>query len=179
MSLNIKKISHENLNDFSRIDNSFEVSSVIELGMIQGEIRYKIKEVAEGWEKKYDTPRDFDPASVINNETAVIFLAYLDGLIAGKVVLKKYWNNFAYIDDIAVDRSFRRRGIGQQLLHRAISWAQEKGFPGIMLETQNINVGACKLYESCGFQIGGFDQLVYKAMNLPKDEIAIYWYLIF
>lgn len=179
MALNIEKISYENLNDFNRIDDSFEVRSVIELSMVQGEIRYKIKEVPEGWEKKYNAPKDFDTASVINSETAAIFLAYLDDQIAGKIVLKKYWNNFAYIDDIAVDRSFRRRGIGQQLLHRAISWAREKNFPGIMLETQNINVGACKLYESCGFQIGGFDKLVYNAMDLPKDEIAIFWYLIF
>ena len=34
--------------------------------------------------------------------------------------------------------------------------------PGIMLETQNNNVAACKFYEKCGFVIGGFDFLGYK-----------------
>ena len=36
--------------------------------------------------------------------------------------------------------------------------------PGIMLETQNNNVAACKFYEKCGFVIGGFDFLVYKGL---------------
>ncbi|MFW9914028.1 MAG: GNAT family N-acetyltransferase [Candidatus Thorarchaeota archaeon] len=179
MLLNIEQISSENLNDFYRIDNSFKVSSVIELSMVQGEIQYEVKEVAESWEKKYDEIRDFDPASVIDSETAVIFLAYIEDEIAGKIVLKKHWNNFAHIEDIAVDRSFRRQGIGKQLLHRAIRWAREKNFPGISLETQDVNVGACRLYESCGFHIGGFDKSLYKAIDKSKDEVAIYWYLIF
>ena len=50
---------------------------------------------------------------------------------------------------------------------------------GIMLETQNNNVAACKFYEKCGFVIGGFDFLVYKGLDIENDEVAIYWYLYF
>ncbi len=64
-------------------------------------------------------------------------------------------------------------------MSRAIDWARTKGFPGVFLETQDINVNACLLYESCGFELRGFDMELYKALNPPLDEIALYWYLIF
>jgi streptothricin acetyltransferase len=51
--------------------------------------------------------------------------------------------------------------------------------PGMMLETQTNNVGACKLYESCGFQIGGIDSFLYKGLGRDPHEVAIFWYLLF
>ena len=51
--------------------------------------------------------------------------------------------------------------------------------PGIMLETQNNNVAACKFYEKCGFVIGGFDFLIYKGLDMKNDEVAMYWYFHF
>jgi len=40
-------------------------------------------------------------------------------------------------------------------------------------------VQACKLYESCGFELRGFDTHLYKAFDPATDEMALYWYLIF
>ena len=57
--------------------------------------------------------------------------------------------------------------------------AKEKGFPGLMLETQDNNVAACRLYARCGFELRGFDTHLYKALDPSSDEIALYWYLIF
>jgi len=48
--------------------------------------------------------------------------------------------------------------------------------PGIMLETQNNNVKACRFYESCGFVIGGVDFHVYKGIDPDSREAAVYWY---
>jgi len=74
---------------------------------------------------------------------------------------------------------FRRRGIGRALLEKAFDWARAGGFPGIMLETQDINVAACRLYESCGMKLGGFDAYLYKGLDPHSDEIALFWYIIF
>lgn len=97
----------------------------------------------------------------------------------GQVVVKRNWNDYAYIEDIKVDKRFRRYGIGRKLIEQVKCWAKDRGMPGIMLETQNNNVSACKFYESCGFFIGGFDMCVYKGMHKHTDEIAVYWYFIF
>lgn len=64
-------------------------------------------------------------------------------------------------------------------MERVKRWAQEKGLAGITLETQNNNVKACKFYENCGFEIGGFDLFLYKGIDQHQDEIALYWYLTF
>jgi len=79
------------------------------------------------------------------------------------VVLQGMQHHYGYVQDIAVDVRFRRRGIGRMLLSQGIEWARSKHLPGMMLKTQDNNVAACRFYESLGFQHGGFDQLLCKA----------------
>ena len=91
----------------------------------------------------------------------------------------RWWNRFAYVEDLVVNPEYRGLGIGRRLLERGIQWARENDYPGVMLETQNDNVPACTLYQSCGFVLSGFDRNVYKAIHPNTKEIALYWYLIF
>lgn len=86
-------------------------------------------------------------------------------------------NNFQ--DDFVVEAQYRGQGAGQALLHRAVEWAQSKGLPGIMLETQDINVPACRFYERFGFILAGFDRLLYQVTLPGADEVALFWYLLF
>jgi len=95
------------------------------------------------------------------------------------VVLHGMQHHYGYVEDIAVDVRFRRRGIGRMLLSPGIEWARSKHLPGMMLETQDKNVAACRFCDSLGFQLGGFDRLVYKGVNPGTQEIALYWYLVF
>jgi len=78
-----------------------------------------------------------------------------------------------------VDAQFPAAGTCRALIARAVEWAKAKNLPGIMLETQNNNVAGCKLYEKCGFKLGGFDRYLYRGLTPATDEIALYWYLIF
>ena len=104
-------------------------------------------------------------------------MAFLDGSLAGRIVLSEGWNRYAWVEDIAVDAGHRRAGVGRALMDRAIAWAVERGLPGIRLETQNNNVPACKFYESCGFRLGGFDRDLYRGLDEATTEIALFWYL--
>ncbi len=113
-----------------------------------------------------------------DNEPAV-FLAEEKGKPAGRIRMVGWWNGFAYVDDLVVNPPFRGRGIGRALLLRGIDWAREKGYPGAMLETQQDNVPACSLYAAFGFQLGGFDSFVYRAMQPQNPQTALYWYLMF
>ena len=67
-------------------------------------------------------------------------------------------------------------GIGKLLINKAKEWAIDKNYLGLSLETQNNNTEACKFYEKCGFEIGGFDKYLYKNTPNLSNEIAIYWY---
>jgi len=84
-----------------------------------------------------------------------------------------------YLEDITVKTAYRRQGIGRALVNRAIDWTRSRQLPGIMLETQNNNVAACRFYERCGFELGGFDRHLYGALHPDTREIALYWYLVF
>jgi len=120
-----------------------------------------------------DTDYGFDEAG------PTIFFAETNGKLAGRIKMLKWWNQFGYVEDLVVNPEFRGLGVGRRLLERGIQWARENDFPGVMLETQDDNVPACKLYESCGFVLSGFDRNVYKAINPDTKETALYWYLIF
>ena len=157
--------------------SSYPVHSKLVLSVREGRIGYTIQDVPP-YTKQYDT-EEFDPSSYLEQPDKIILFAYLDEELAGQLRLRKSWNGYAYIDDIAVDENYRRQGVGRKLIQSAIAWAKEKGFPGLMLETQDNNVPACRLYETCGFVLGGFDLYAYRNFPKVKDEIALYWYLIF
>lgn len=94
------------------------------------------------------------------------------------IKIRSNWNGYALIEDIAVAKDYRKKGVGTALLHKAIEWAKENKFCGLMLETQDINVSACHFYAKHQFIIGAVDTMLYS--NLPTaNEIAIFWYYKF
>ena len=65
--------------------------------------------------------------SYIENDRKVIFLYYIENICIGWIMISTKWNGYAYIDDIAVSKDYRRNGIGVALLNKAIEWAKENG----------------------------------------------------
>ncbi|MFJ4145153.1 GNAT family N-acetyltransferase [Pseudomonas sp. NPDC089734] len=110
---------------------------------------------------------------------STVLVAWLEDRAVGHMVLSTHWNGFAHIDELAVDESARRCGVARSLLEVAQFWSRQRNLPGIMLETQNNNLAACKLYERCGYVVGGFDHMRYRSIDPQTRETAIFWYLIF
>jgi len=175
MEITIRKIETNESSQTEFFSRKSTVNSRLILGIENEKLIYTIVPV-----KPYE--RDY-PAEDVNysfdGSDPTIFFAEVDGKLAGRIRMLKWWNQFAYIEDIAVNPEYRGLGIGRKLLERGIQWARENNHPGIMLETQDDNVPACMLYQSCGFVLSGFDRNVYKAINPDTRETALYWYLIF
>jgi len=136
------------------------------------------------YEELRDTPREklypddsFDPMTYINNPDEAAFLAMLDGQCVGSLRVGKRWNDNAFIDDLAVDRDHRGKGVGTMLMDAAVKWGKEKGLHGVSLETQDINLRACRFYLKYGFKLGGIDKHVYDA-HIYRNETALYFYLL-
>jgi ribosomal protein S18 acetylase RimI-like enzyme len=74
--------------------------------------------------------------------------------------------------DLRVAPETRGRGVGRTLLAAMEARMREIGLPGITVETQDINVAACRLYASAGYRITRTDANAYA--ELPS-ETQIIW----
>lgn len=61
-------------------------------------------------------------------------------------------NDVLYIEQIAVDPGFRRRGIGRKLVGALTKIAVEEGLDRVMLETWEFNETARRFFSSMGFE---------------------------
>ncbi len=177
MNVQIREIDKDTLQDARKCDATIPVDSKLVLHAKDGIITYSVVSV-EPYQKQYIF-EEKDYPGYISNPDKTVYFAYVDGRLAGEIDVSKHWNAYAWIDDIAVDIHFRRHGVGRAMMQKAVEWAKVKRLPGIMLETQNNNVTACRFYENFGFKLRGFDTYLYKGLTPATDEIALYWYLIF
>ncbi|WKZ46799.1 MAG: GNAT family N-acetyltransferase [Anaerolineales bacterium] len=177
MNIKIRQMDAQSIHQVDTFERNSMVKSHLVLHVEANRITYSIVPVAP-YEKILNIDAE-DYPTFIDNPQKAIFFADVDGKPVGQIKILPWWNKFAYIEELAVNPDFRGKGIGKALMDRAIAWAKGQNFPGIMLETQDNNVPACKLYEKCGFTLSGFDVNAYKNFSESKNEIALYWYLIF
>lgn len=82
-------------------------------------------------------------------------------------------DDLAVLWDLRVDPERRGRGIGQLLFDRAATWARERQCRQLKVETQNINVPACRFYARRGCELGAIDFHAYDA----SEEVQLSWYV--
>jgi len=93
-------------------------------------------------------------ARVKEYERANIIVAEDGADLIGVVTFWEYRSKLKspYIDLIAVQRSFRGRGIGKKLVKKAIKFLEGKGIKKIKISTNSANKKAQKLHSSLGFK---------------------------
>jgi streptothricin acetyltransferase len=74
-------------------------------------------------------------------------------------------------------QSNRLQGIGRDLFQEAARWAKFNGCTFLKIETQNVNVGACRFYAKMGCFLGGIDRFAYRHRPDIASEIMLSWYL--
>lgn len=87
-------------------------------------------------------------------------------MLAGRDDLAVLW-------DLRVRPDCRGRGVGHLLFSHALAWARARQCREIMVETQNINVPACRFYARQGCELGAIGRDAY--MDAP-DEVQLLWY---
>lgn len=81
--------------------------------------------------------------------------------------------DLAVLWDIRIRPESRRRGIGSLLFPRVVAWAKSRRCALLEVETQDINVPACKFYVRMGCELRAVHPDAYP--NLP-DETQLLWY---
>ena len=122
--------------------------------------------VAAHWpESAYCTA--FDPGAP---ERIALVLEDNDEELRGFLIARtsdKDWE----LENIVVDGSSRRRGLGRMLLHTLIASASVRRASRIFLEVRESNLAARALYENCGFMLSGRRNSYYGS---PPEDAILY-----
>lgn len=78
--------------------------------------------------------------------------------------------------DIRVLPDARGRGVGTKLFRHAVAWSKDRGFGQVGLETQNVNVPACKFYVRMGCTLGAIHRYGYAGCPPVAHEAMLLWY---
>lgn len=76
------------------------------------------------------------------------------------------------INNVAVESSYRNRGIGRKMLQSLIDIGRNKGLESFTLEVRVSNLSAIALYHRLGFQDAGIRKSFYEA---PTEDALIMW----
>ncbi len=99
-------------------------------------------------------PTREDLEQMISSENCRIFMARVDGKIAGAAALGCYRTPsglHAWIEDVVVDEAYRRQGIGESLTLTLIETAQSMGAHSLSLTSRPAREAANRLYQQLGF----------------------------
>lgn len=177
------------LADYGRVPISFLVDSTLKVERAAnglGGIRLVEERVAQPYIKDYDADDNEGPTrwgrqwdlsnwgilSAFDGPTRVGGAA-----IAWKtsgVNMLEGRDDLAVLWDIRVAPEYRGYGIGRALFQKSVAWARERGCVTLKIETQNINVRACKFYAANGCVLGAISTRAYPEY---PDETQLLWYL--
>lgn len=80
--------------------------------------------------------------------------------------------DLAVVVDVRVRPNVRGKGLGRTLMAHALEWCQEKRCSEVKVETQDINVNACRFYAALGFHVAEVNRDAYPA---EFDETQVIW----
>lgn len=175
------------MDEYARVPIAFEVRGVLEIEVLDGGGGLLMAEraVASPWVKDYDAgeerPQRWARRFDVRNWR--VFEARSGGQLVGGAVVA--WDtpgvnmlegrrDLAVLWDIRVAPGARGHGVGAALFRAAEAWARERGCRWMKIETQNINVPACRFYTRMGCELGAIDRFAYP--GLP-GEARLLWYL--
>ena len=183
------------LADYARVPIAFTVCE--RLAVVEGDdgglggLLLRREPVAVPWIKDYDAaPAPGGAAGERPQRWATrfdvtrwgILTAWADGeRVGGGVVawdtpgvdLLEGRRDLAVLWDLRVAPAWRGRGVGALLFAAAERWAQERGAGWLKVETQNVNVPACRFYARRGCVLGAVHRFAYPAL---PDEAQLLWY---
>ncbi len=89
------------------------------------------------------------------------------------IVLLGEGDDLACLWDLRVHPEYRNQGVGHELFAHALGWAQKRNCRSLIVETQNINVPACRFYARQGCELGSINKHAYYG---TLNETQLLWY---
>jgi GNAT superfamily N-acetyltransferase len=189
MRIEVSEEPIADLTEYARIPIAFEVSQVFDVSVQEtprtGFVLSDRRIDGAPYLKDYDAiegegPRQWAQRFDLSNWG--LFVARIEGRRVGGAAVAcdtpalnmlEGRSDLAVLWDIRVAPSVRGEGIGSALFRAVEVWATARGCSQLKVETQNINVPACRFYARQGCVLEGVHRGVYP--GLP-GEIQLLWY---
>ncbi|WML48808.1 GNAT family N-acetyltransferase [Neobacillus sp. PS3-34] len=181
----VQQIDSKKLEGYAEIPISFEVKKILQVELANnglGGIQL-IEQDCTPYIKDYDLDENAHPLNwpgQFDLDKWGLFVVVSEGMYVGGAAIAPQMTgmkkDMAVLWDLRVHPDFRNNGVGGKLLDAAILWAKAQNHPKIMVETQNINVSACKFYSRKGFSLGTIDIQGYSDSPV-ENEIKLLWYM--
>lgn len=151
--------------EYATVPIAFEVTSVLSAqNGTDGSFVLAERRLESSYVKDYDTigGRPQDWVARFDTSRWVLFLVRAEGRSLGGAVVAygtpgldmlEDRSDLAVLWDIRVVPASRGQGIGRALFEAAEAWALGRGCHELKVETQNINVPACRFYAALGCQL--------------------------
>ena len=92
------------------------------------------------------------PYEAVIHPGGQIFFALADSIVAGTVAMIPYEEDAFELTKMAVDPTFRGRGIGDRLMNACVEFARSSDRQRIILESNTKQAAAIHLYRKFGFK---------------------------
>lgn len=188
MDIETKEEPIDQIARLGEIPIAFRVDRVLDVSLNDGGLggmTFTEIPVDEPWVKDYDSIRDEGPSRWADqfdvSNWGLLTAHDADRLIGGVVIaydtlgvdMLEGRADLAVLWDIRVAHDARSRGVGTRLFSAAEKWARRRGCRILKIETQNINVPACKFYARLGCTLGAINRFAYNDLG---DEVQLIWY---
>lgn len=186
--MKIREESLTRLDEHARVSIAFEVSCVFDVSARKGGLGgLQLQERPEEppYMKDYDAvpgnrPGDWGQRFDLANWG--LLSAWEDGVRTGGAVIAfgtpdlqmlEGRGDLALLWDLRVAPELRGEGIGALLFAAVVEWADARGCRQLKVETQNINVPACRFYARQGCTLGVIHRFAY---SQQPSEVQLLWY---
>ena len=188
MRIEIREEPITTLDQYASIPIAFEVGSILDVlatANSLGEFILIERPLDGPYIKDYDSINEEEPsqwARRFDISNWVLFAAWAEGRRVGGAVVAfntpglnmlEGREDLAVLWDIRVSPEAQGQGVGSALFREAEAWAKAKGCQQLKVETQNINVVACRFYARQGCELGAVNHKAYPEF---PDEVQLLWY---
>jgi GNAT superfamily N-acetyltransferase len=188
VTIDVSVESISGLEEYARVPIAFEVRRVLDVRVEDSGLKrfvFSERIVNIPYVKDYDSLDGHGPTCWprrIDVSNWGLFVARVEGERVGGAVVAFDTVGLTMLDgrrdlavlwDIRVSPQTRKKGVGSALFHATEAWAVERGCRQLKIETQNINVPACRFYARQGCVLGAVHRFAYP--ELP-DEVQLLWY---
>ena len=192
MSIVIQEIDADLFPRYDAIPIWFKVESLFRVEVMDGglgDFRLVEEKVTEPFIKDYDSQNDDNPtswaASFDVSDWGIFLATDGDRPVGGAAVAidapvypmdRFQRQDLAVLWDIRVHPDDRGWGFGSRLFGYAADWSRRQGRGQLGLETQSVNVPACRFYAWMGCELGAIHRYGYAGCSDVAHEAMLLWY---